>query len=116
MHKCPRCGVSRYKVKDDDECSSDENSKKGPPAKVLWYLPIIPRFKRLFANGDDTKDLTWHTNGRNCDGMLHHPTDSSQWKINRLYSNFKKEARNLMLGLASDGMNPFGSLSTKHSL
>ena len=56
--KCPRCGVSRYKVKDDEECSSDENSKKGPPAKVLWYLPIIPRFKCLFANEDDAKDLT----------------------------------------------------------
>jgi len=23
MFKCPRCGVSRYKVKDDEECSSD---------------------------------------------------------------------------------------------
>ena len=57
MSKCPRCGVSRYNVKDDEECSSDENSK-GPPAKVLWYLPIIPRFKRLFANEDDAKDLT----------------------------------------------------------
>jgi len=55
---CPRCGVSRFKVKDDEECSSDENSKKGPPTKVLWYLLIIPRFKRLFANGDDAKDLT----------------------------------------------------------
>ena len=37
MPKCPRCGVSWYKVKDDDECSSDENSKKGPQAKVLWF-------------------------------------------------------------------------------
>ena len=35
MHKCLRCGVSWYKVKDDDECSSDENSKKGPLTKVL---------------------------------------------------------------------------------
>ena len=43
---------------DDDECSSDESTKKGLLAKVLCYLPIIPRFKRLFANGDDTKDLT----------------------------------------------------------
>ena len=42
MSKCPRCGVSRYKVKDDEECSSDENSKKGHPTKVLWYLPIVP--------------------------------------------------------------------------
>ena len=57
MHKCPRCGVSRYKVKDDDECSSDESTKKGPPAKVLWYLPIILRFKCLFANAVTLKTL-----------------------------------------------------------
>ena len=30
IHNCPRCEVSRYKVKDDDGCSSDENIKKGP--------------------------------------------------------------------------------------
>ena len=115
MHKCPRCGVSRYKVKNDNECSSDKN-KEGPPAKVLWYLLIIPRFKRLFANGDDAKDLTWHANGRNYDGMLCHMTDSFQWKkIDRLYSDFGKGARNLRLGLATDGMNPYGSLSTQHS-
>ena len=60
MHNCPTCGVSWYKVKDDDECSSDESTKKGPPEKVLWYLPIIPRSKHLFANADDAKDLTWH--------------------------------------------------------
>ena len=47
MHNYPWCGVSRYKVKDDDECSNDESTKKGPLAKVLWYLPIIPRFKHL---------------------------------------------------------------------
>ena len=87
--------------------------RKASPAKVLWYLPIIPRFKRLFANGDNAKDLTWHANGRNYDGMLRHPADSSQWKkIDRLYPDFGKEARNLRLGLAIDGMNPYGSLST----
>ena len=50
---------------------------------VTWGLKgrgAIPRFKRLFANGDDAKDLTWHANGRNCDGMLRHPADSLQWK------------------------------------
>jgi len=35
MSKCPRCGASWYKVNDDEDCSSNENSKKGPPAKVL---------------------------------------------------------------------------------
>ena len=104
------------KVKDDDECSSDESTNKGPLTKVLWYLPIIPRFKSLFANADDAEDLTWHADERNCDGMLCHPADSSQWeKINSLYLEFGKEARNLRLGLTTDGMNLYGSLSTQHS-
>jgi len=111
MHKCPKCRVSWYKVK-DDERSSDESTKEGPPTKVLWYLPIIPRFRRLFANKDDAKDLTWHADGRNYDGMLCHLADSSQWKkINCLYPNFGKEAINLRPRLATDGMNPFGNLS-----
>ena len=84
--------------------------------KVLWYLLTIPRFKHLFANGDYAKDLTWHANRRNYDGMLCRPVDSSQWKkIDRLYLGFDKEARNLRLGLATDGMNPHGSLSTQHN-
>ena len=72
MHNCPRCGVSRYKVKNDDEYNSDESTKKGPSAKVLWYLSIIPRFKCLFDNANDTKDLTWHADWRNCDGPQHY--------------------------------------------
>ena len=70
----------------------------------------------MFTNGDDTKDLTWHADGRNCNGMLRHQVDSSQWKkINRLYPNFDKKARNLRLGLVTDGMNPYDNLSTQHS-
>ncbi|KAH1246917.1 hypothetical protein GmHk_06G016914 [Glycine max] len=30
MSKCPICGTSRYKVKDEEESSSDDNSNKGP--------------------------------------------------------------------------------------
>ena len=83
---------------------------------MLWYLPIVPRFKHLFANGYYAKDLTWHANGRNCDGMVRHSADCSQWKkIDRLFPDFDKEARNLRLGLASDGMNPYGKVSTQHS-
>ena len=55
MNKCPKCGVSRFKVKDDERCNDNESINKGPPTKVLWYSSIIPRFKRLFANGGDAK-------------------------------------------------------------
>ena len=61
-------GVSRYKVKDNS--GDDDDMKKGSSTKVLWYLPIIPRLRRFFANVIDVKNLTWHANGRKCDGLL----------------------------------------------
>ncbi|XP_058775142.1 uncharacterized protein LOC131649398 [Vicia villosa] len=68
---CPKCKASRYK-KRDGESSDDEEVKKGPPAKVVWYLPIISRFKILFANADDAKNLRWHAEERKCDGQIRH--------------------------------------------
>ena len=56
LHKCPRCRVLRYKVKDNG--GDDDDMKKSPPAKVLWYLPIIPRLRCFFANVNDAKNLT----------------------------------------------------------
>ena len=76
--RCPRCGLSRYKVKVGQNDEIDEFTKEGPPAKVVWYLPIIPRLKRLFANADDAKNLRWHADNRKSDGILRHPTDSLQ--------------------------------------
>ncbi|KAK7279834.1 hypothetical protein RJT34_24892 [Clitoria ternatea] len=114
LHECPVCGESRYKVKNGE--SGDDVSTKNPPTKVLWYLPIIPRFKRLFANKNDAKSLRWHAEERKLDGKLRHPADSLQWKkIDQLFPTFGKEPRNLRLGLATDGMNPYSSLSSIHS-
>ena len=56
MRKCPTYGVSHYKVS-NDECSDDATTNNSRPAKVCWYLPIIPRFKRLFATTNDAKNL-----------------------------------------------------------
>nr|KYP41853.1 hypothetical protein KK1_036778 [Cajanus cajan] len=78
LHQCPRRGLSRYRKKQDD--SDYDVSTKGPPAKVLWYLPIVLRLKHLFANADDAKLMRWHGDERKCDGSLRHPTDCLQWK------------------------------------
>jgi len=43
LHKCPRCRVSGYKAKDDN--NDEDDMKKNPPVKVLWYFYIISRFK-----------------------------------------------------------------------
>jgi len=100
----------------DTECNDDTTTDNSRPTKVCWYLPIIPRFKRLFASVDDAKNLKWHVDGRIIDGLLRHPADSPYWKtIDNLYPEFAEDPRNLRLALASDGMNPFGNLSTSHS-
>ncbi|XP_019184174.1 PREDICTED: uncharacterized protein LOC109179059 [Ipomoea nil] len=113
LHVCPKCGSSRYKRKN---VGDEPKNKKGPPAKVLWYLPVIPRFKRMFANPRDAKNLQWHAIGRKDDGKLRHPADSPQWRnINRRWPEFGTENRSLRLGLCTDGMNPHGNMSSRHS-
>ena len=68
----------RYKVKVSEKEYNDEVTKEGLPAKVVWYLSIISRFKHLFANSDDAKNLRWHADNRKFDGLLRHLADSLQ--------------------------------------
>jgi len=76
LKSCLRCGLSRYKLKQKDDDTIEDIEKHGPPMKVMWYLSIIPRMKRLFANPNNAKNLKWHADERKCDGMYRHPTDS----------------------------------------
>ena len=79
LHDCPVCGVSRYKTSNGDSTVLVSAANRRP-AKVCWYLPIIRRFKRLFANGEDAKNLMWHANTKKSDGLMRHPADSPQRK------------------------------------
>jgi len=116
LRSCPKCGLSRYKVEDGDKENTDEVTKHDPPSKVVWYLPIIPRFKHMLENPTNAKNLRWHTNEQICDGLVRHPVDFVQWKnIDKEFPTFGNESRNLRLGLTSDGINPYGNLSTNHS-
>lgn len=113
LHECPKCGVSRYKRKDRINCERDNI---GPPTKVVWYFSIIPRLKCLFANAKDVKLLLWHAEGRIQNGKLRHPADSPQCRnIDSTFSKFGADPRNLKFGLSTDGMNPFGNMSSRHS-
>ncbi|XP_028802762.1 uncharacterized protein LOC114757826 [Neltuma alba] len=120
LNECPKCGSSRYKVKKHKDSSDDGDANettKGQPLKVLWYLSIIPRFKGLFANAIEAKKMTWHVDEKISDGKyLRHLADSPQWKkINEMYPEFGSEPRNLRLGLCMDGINPYGTLNNTHS-
>ncbi|KAL4021061.1 hypothetical protein IC575_019850 [Cucumis melo] len=84
---CPVCGESRYKT----------NSGKGKkiPNKMRWH-----KDKRV-----DTEDV------------LRHPADAAGWKhFDKEFPQFASEPRNVRLGLASDGFNPFGNMSTAYSM
>ena len=71
----------------------------------------------MFENAKDAKILRWHADERRCDGMLLNPVDSMQWKnIDQEFPQFGEECRNIRFGLAIDGMNPFGNLSTNNLL
>nr|ABA97722.1 transposon protein, putative, CACTA, En/Spm sub-class [Oryza sativa Japonica Group] len=53
LDACPVCKASRYKRK--KSADKGNKSKRGGLAKVVWYLPIIDRFKRIFANPNEAK-------------------------------------------------------------
>ncbi|GJY42670.1 hypothetical protein Tco_0430883 [Tanacetum coccineum] len=107
---CPVCNTSRWK---------DSNTPgKKVPKKVLRYFPIIPRLQRLYKSSHTAKDMIWHATGKCMEpGKMQHPVDGGAWKkFDTKYPNFTKEPRNVRLGLAADGFNPFGNLSQAYSM
>ncbi|XP_010679716.2 uncharacterized protein LOC104895019 [Beta vulgaris subsp. vulgaris] len=114
---CSVCGASRWKRVSEQTTSTGRKKKKGTPAKVLRYFPLKPRLKRLFMSKHTASLMRWHHDERkeNKD-VLGHPADSEAWKnFDSRYPEFGKESRNVRLGLASDGFNPFGMMSSTHS-
>ncbi|XP_057452582.1 uncharacterized protein LOC130744411 [Lotus japonicus] len=58
----------------------------------------------------------WHEEERSKDGKLRHPVDGEAWKFfDKCHRDFADDSRNTRLGLASDGFNPFRSMSLSHS-
>ncbi|XP_073152786.1 uncharacterized protein [Henckelia pumila] len=107
---CPTCGISRWKL------GNKSMVKEGVPAKVLWYFPPIPRFRRMFQNKAISKELTWHAYKRIRDGYLRHPADAPSWKlVDHLWPDFKSEDRNLRLAISADGINPHSLMSSTYS-
>ncbi|XP_024200193.1 uncharacterized protein LOC112203452 [Rosa chinensis] len=107
---CSQCGTSRYIQKESEKSSTPVS------AKVLRYFPLTPRLQRLYMSKHTALDMRWHATECPKDGFMRHPSDSPAWKqLDLLYPEFGSESRNVRLGLASDGFNPFGNMSTAHS-
>ena len=111
MTKCPKCGLSRSKI-----AKNSNNEKSGVAAKQMWYFPSVPRFVRMFKRFENAKNFRWHAINRKVGGILRHSVDTPSWRlIDHMWPTFESELRNLHLGLSTDGINPFGDLSTTYS-
>ena len=110
VEECPQCGESRWKY--------DEAKRKKIPQKVLRYFPLKPRLQRLFTSSKTAEDMRWHKEKRlHDDNTLRHPADSEAWQhFDKQYDWFAEDSRNVRLGLASDGFNPFGNMSSSYSM
>ena len=104
---CPICNESRWKP-----------TGKNVSQKILRYFPLKDRLKRLYASRHTSLEMQWHERDRvKEEGVLRHPADGSTWKnLDDRYPNFTVEPRNVRLGLASYGFNPFGEMSLSYSM
>jgi len=59
----------------------------------------------------------WHEKNPSIDGKVKSVLDSIAWKeIKNIDRGFFEDGRNVKLGLALDGMNPFTNKLTRHSM
>ncbi|XP_065619438.1 uncharacterized protein LOC136063250 [Quercus suber] len=119
LDACPCCKESRWKTNEASVASKNASSSKGKKkaAKILQWFPLKPRLQRLFPLLDLATSMKWHVNGRTDDGVMRHPADSDAWKtFDSKHLEFSSDPRNVRLGLAVDGFNPFGIMSSTHNL
>ncbi|XP_074374393.1 uncharacterized protein LOC141714794 [Apium graveolens] len=99
--ECPKYRLSRWKLEKDGKV------RINVPAKVMWYFPIIPRFKRMFRSPSTSELMTWHSKQRIEDGKMRHPTDSPSWRnIDYRWPAFGSDTRNIRLELSADVSGP----------
>ncbi|XP_042962406.1 uncharacterized protein LOC122296669 [Carya illinoinensis] len=108
--ECPKCKLSRWKF--------SNTKKRRIPQKVLRHFPLKPRLQRLFMSQKTSVDMRCHKDQRVMQqDILSHPADSEVWTtFDQKHAWFAEDPRNVRLGLASDGFNPFNNLAKPYSV
>ena len=102
---CPKCGESRY-----------EDVEGGIPRKVLQHFPLKIHLEHMFCTIDLADLMVWHSKHQSKDDTLRVPSDCEAFKnIDATWPMFKEEPRNVKLGIALDGINPFSNQSSRWS-
>jgi hypothetical protein len=85
--------------------------------KQLHYMPIAPRLKRMFLSKRIVIHMRCYKDGeRENKEVMVHPLDSDAWKaLDNFDPEFAQSARNVRIGLTTDGFTPFGDNTTSYS-
>jgi hypothetical protein len=114
QEECLKCDKSRFVevVNEDGETVTTDIAHK-----QLRYMPITPRLKRLFISKEVAQHMRWHKEGKreNKDHMVH-SSDGDAWKaLDNFDPDFTRDARNVRLGLATNGFTPFNENAASYS-
>ncbi|GKB79604.1 transposon, En/Spm-like protein [Tanacetum coccineum] len=118
LHATLSLGNNKYFVTFINDASREEGTSnwKDIPYKYMHYLPLTPRFQRLYMSKGTAQYMTWHHENRRQPGVLSHPSDGEAWKnFDQRHPQFAAELRNVRLGLCTDGFTPFGMSPTTYS-
>ncbi|GKC10746.1 retrotransposon gag domain, retroviral aspartyl protease, partial [Tanacetum coccineum] len=89
-----------------EELYASANEELYPGCDHVTRLDFMAKFTYFKVKGKCTEP-----------GKMQHPVDGRAWKdFDTKYLDFAAEPRNVRLGLAADGFNPFGNLSQSYSM
>ncbi|XP_039130890.1 uncharacterized protein LOC120267286 [Dioscorea cayenensis subsp. rotundata] len=109
---CKFCDHPRYKNRQ----RASPRGKIDIPYQKMYYFPLTPRLQRLYASEVTAKYMRWHDEHNKKDSVMCHPSDAEAWKhFDRTSPSFALEARNVRLGLCTDGFQPFGQSGKQYS-
>ena len=113
VEKCPVCEHDRYRM-----CG-----RSRVPTLILRHFPLIPQLQRMFSSKKLSKLNVWHFFNKSVDGKMRHTADSPQWNFVNTELEpeagndmFGRDPRDIHLGLALDGMNPYSEKRSTQSL
>jgi hypothetical protein len=111
--KCLKCDKLRF-----IEVINEDGEKVTTKAahKQLRYMPLT-RMKWLFISKNTARHMMWHKEGV-CenDQVMVHLSGTEAWKsLDDFDPDFTKDARNVRIGLATDGFLPYNMSASSYS-
>ena len=111
--KCPVCDQERYRM----------SGRARVPKLILRHFPLIPQLQRMYGSKKLSKLNLWHHFHKSEDGNMRHTADCPQWSFVHTdlepdagNGMFGQDPRDMHLGLALDGMNPYSEKRSTESL